>query len=117
MVVVVEVCIAQRQALDPLAQPRQQRVLEEFGMAMVLEAGGQALPVTRGAVPPGQEHPAVTGGPSAVHTHRHGLGGELRKGRGLRRTRCIRGAAGPIARYLLPIRRLTAFNPTASTHP
>jgi hypothetical protein len=51
-------------------------MFDELGIAMVPEAGGQALQVSKATIQPGQEHPAaVTGNMAAGEIHRDRFGG------------------------------------------
>jgi hypothetical protein len=74
--VIGEVFIAQGQGVNSLSQQWQKRRFDEFGIAMVPEAGGQPLQVSLGTIQPGQEHPAaVTGNMAAGEIHRDRFGG------------------------------------------
>jgi hypothetical protein len=76
LVVIGEVLIPQRQGVNSLSQQWQKRMFDELGIAMVPEAGGQALQVSKATIQPGQEHPAaVTGNMAAGEIHRDRFGG------------------------------------------
>jgi hypothetical protein len=60
--VVVEVLIAQRLGIDPLAQQLGQLMLEEVRIPMVLKASGQTTHKPIRAVHPSQEHDATVAG-------------------------------------------------------
>ncbi len=89
LVVVVEIFIAQRQAVDPLRQQCRQRMLDEALIAAVAEARGEAARQTPAGIDLAQPRsPAVAGERAAGKIHHHFAGPEVRKLERALRTVC-----------------------------
>jgi len=64
--VIVEIFVAERQAIDPLRQQLRQRVIDKPLVAVVGKAGGQRAGQTEAGADPAQEGQAAIGGERAA---------------------------------------------------
>ncbi len=92
---VVEVFIAQGQAIHPLAEQFQQFMFDQILIPVVLEALGKPLGVAVAPIQPGQEHAApVPGNVSGLNIDHHGTTASFWKQERLHVTVCRRGGVG-----------------------